>query len=150
MKTVTCYKLFRTLKTREGLYPLFIGKSKPTPVGAWVPAEHIPTKGYAERPGWHAGRLPLAPHLMRKDGTMQEGRVWAEVEMPADKDWQTIADECPTKDIRDRVPTGGHYRFRTNKIQGGEWIIGGAIRVRRVLAATEVEQILEQHERGNQ
>jgi len=144
-KTVKAYKLFRTLKSHPNkIFPLFIGKTKPTPIGEWVQAEFLPTKGYAERPGWHAGVLPYAPHLMKKDGTMQEGRVWAEVELPADKDWQAIADVSKTRDIRDKVPEGGHYRFKTNKMQGDAWIIGGAIKVNRVLSPDEVRSILKE------
>ena len=144
-RTIKAYKLFRTLKNRPGeIFPLFIGKTKPTPVGEWIPAEHLPTKGYAERPGWHAGELPLAPHLMKKDGTMQEGRVWAEIEMPADVDWQELANKTTTKDIRDRVPEGGHYRFKTSKMQGGAWLIGGAIRVNRILSTEEVNNIVQE------
>ncbi len=143
-KTIKAYKLFRTMKSQPGkIFPLFIGKSKPTPIGEWIEAEHIPTKGYAERPGWHAGILPYAPHLMKKDGTMQEGRVWAEVELPADVDWQPIADTTKTKDVRDRIPVGGHYRFKTNKMQGGAWIIGGAIKVNKILSPEEVREILK-------
>ena len=143
-KTIKAYKLFRTMKSQPGkIFPLFIGKSKPTPIGEWIEAEHIPTKGYAERPGWRAGILPYAPHLMKKDGTMQEGRVWAEVELPADVDWQPIADTTKTKDVRDRIPVGGHYRFKTNKMQGGAWIIGGAIKVNKILSPEEVREILK-------
>ena len=141
--TVTAYKLFRTKKSDPGkIYPLFIGKNEPTPIGEWVPAEHIPTKGYAERPGWHAGILPMAPHLRNKDGKIAEDRVWAEVEVPADVDWQPEADQTKTRDIRDKVPTDGHYRFKTNKMQGGAWIIGGAVKVKRILNNEDVAKIL--------
>ncbi len=145
-KTVKAYKLFRTLKTRPGeLFPLFIGKSTATPVGEWISAEHIPTKGYAPRSGWHTGVLPTAPHLMKKDGTMQEGRVWAEVEIPADVDWQTKADSRKTKDIRGEVPEGGNYKFKTSKLQGGAWFISGAIKVNKVLSAFEVDSIMSEN-----
>ncbi len=143
-KTIRAYKLFRTLKTQPGkIFPLFIGKTKPTPVGEWIPAEYLPTDGYAARPGWHAGVLPDAPHLMKKDGTMQEGRIWAEVEMPADTDWQVVADASKTRDIRDKVPAGGYYQFKTNKMQGGAWMIGGAIKVNRILSPDEVKEIMQ-------
>ena len=134
MKTVTAYKLFRTLKTRPGeLFPLFIGKSKAVPVGEWIDAEYIPTKGFAHRPGWHVGTEPNAPHLMKKDGTMQAGRVWAEVEISAEVDWQSVADQSPTKDIRDRVPTNGCYVFKRPTHQGGAWMIAGSMRVNKIL-----------------
>lgn len=143
-RTIKAYKLFRTLKGRPGeIFPLFIGKTTPTPIGQWLKAEFIPTKGYAQRPGWHAGVLPTAPHLMKKDGTMPSDRVWAEVEIPADVDWQPEADESRTRDIRDKIPAGGHYKFKTNKMQGGAWIIGGSIKVNRLLTESEVSDILE-------
>lgn len=142
-KTITAYKLFRTLKTRPGeLFPLFIGKSVAVPRNEWMEAQFIPTKGFAHRPGWHAGILPIAPHLRTRDDRIQPNRVWAEVSMPADEDWQRIADSSPTRDIRDHVPTAGHYRFRTSKLQGGAWLIGGAIRVERVLQDNDVCDIL--------
>lgn len=140
--TITAYKLFRTLKTRPGLYPLFIGKTEAVPLNEWIDAKFIPTKGFAHRPGWHAGILPIAPHLRSKENRIQPNRVWARVAMPADRNWQEIADNSPTKDIRDRVPTAGHYRFSTNKLQGGAWIIGGALMIEKVLTNDEVSTIL--------
>ena len=153
-KTVKAYKLFRTLKTRPGeLFPLFIGKTDAVEVGKWVEAEYIPTKGYAPRPGWHAGANPSAPHL-RSDGRIDASRVWAEVEMPDDVDWQAIADANKTGkktrgDIPDRVPEGGHYAFNTSKKgSNGEqnpawaWLIGGAIKINRVLNNKDVAAIL--------
>ena len=120
--SIKCYKLFRTLKTKPGkIFPLFIGKSKPTEIGVVIPAEDIPTKGFAHRPGWHVGRLPKADHLLRKDGTQAPGRVWAEVEIPADD----------------------YFVFIRPKHQGGEWLIAGSIQVNRLLSESEVNQILE-------
>jgi hypothetical protein len=140
--TVTAYKLFRTLKTREGLYPLFIGKTVPTPENEWIEAQFLPTKGFAPRPGWHAGVLPIAPHLRTRENRIHPDRVWAEVSLPADYDWQRVADQSSTRDIRDRVPTAGHYCFKTNKMQGGAWLIGGAIRIEKVLNDDAVYDIL--------
>jgi hypothetical protein len=142
-KTVRAYKQFRTLLSRpDELLPLFIGNQQAVPHGEWVEAENIPTKGFAPRPGWHAGALPSAPHLRSKEDRIQPGRVWAEVELPDDVDWQSIAEGRPTKDIRDEVPKGGHYRKRTPQMQGGEWLIGGKLRVRRVLSDDQISEIL--------
>lgn len=128
------YKLFRV---RDGkLYPLFIGRSKPIPMGVWVEAECIPTKGYAVRPGWHVAPEPEAPHLCKRDGTMAADRRWARVEIPdTDNGWQEIAEESPTKDLRDRVPEGGFYRFPRPAHQGGEWLIAGRMKVIELLDA---------------
>ena len=38
-------------------------------------AEFHPTKGYAERKGWHCMLKPIAPHLSKNN------RVWVEVEV---------------------------------------------------------------------
>lgn len=130
-RTLRAYKLFQ--RKRGLLFPLFIGRSKPTPVGVWTPAEFLPTPGFAPRPGWHVGTAPRAPHLMCRDGTMPENRVWAEVEVPADRDWTPEAQAQPTGDLRGQIPEGGFYRFKRPANQGGEWIIAGAIRVLRVL-----------------
>src|SRR5262245_24978682 len=125
-KTLKAYKLFQTRKSRSGLlFPLFIGKDKPTPIGQWVPAQFIPTPGYAPRPGWHVGPAPRALHLMCPDGTMPKDRVWAEVEIPADVDWTPVAQQQPTGDLRSTVPKGGLYRFPRPANQGGEWMIAG-------------------------
>ena len=153
-KTVKAYKLFRTLKNRPGeLFPLFIGKTDAVKVGEWVEAEHIPTKGFAPRPGWHAGANPSAPHL-RSAGKIAPDRVWAEIEMPDDVDWQTVADGNKSAkksrgDIQDQVPKGGHYAFNTSK-KGSDgtqnpawaWLIGGAIKINRILSNDEVADIL--------
>jgi len=142
-KTIKAYKLFRTLKTQPGkLFPLFIGKGEPVPVGQWIPAKFIPTKGFAERPGWHAGVLPNAPHLLSKDGTMPSDRVWAEVEIPADVDWQSTADATSTGDIKSEVPSGGYYTFKRPGLQGGSWVIGGALKVNRLLSQADVDKIM--------
>lgn len=133
-KTVRAFKLFQVKKSRPGeLFPLFIGKDKPTPIGEWVQAEFIPTDGFAERPGWHVGPSPKAMHLMCKDGTMPKDRVWAEVEIPADIDWTPIALLQPTKDLRKLIPQHGFYRFPRPANQGGEWWIAGAIKIVRIL-----------------
>ena len=69
------YKLLR--QRRDGsLGPLFINSKLQIETGSWLQAECHPTKGFKMRPGFHAGRLPHAPHLTEK------GRIWCEVELP--------------------------------------------------------------------
>jgi len=138
-KTIKAYKLFRTLKTKPGqLFPLFIGKSRNTPKGKWLTAKFIPTEGFKDRPGWHVGLKPIAPHLMKKDGTMQPGRVWAEVEIPNDVDWQSIVAKMPGKELDKEVPIGGYYNFKRPKYQGSIWMIAGALKITKVLTSKEV------------
>jgi hypothetical protein len=78
-------------------------------------------------------------------------QVWAEVEMPADVDWQSEANKrginpkgnfiAKQAHITDQLPKGGHYRYKTNTNMTGNWIIGGAMRVNRVFSDREVEAL---------
>lgn len=106
------YKLFR--KRKDGtLGPLFINARLRLPVGQWLEAEDHPTKGFAHRPGWHAGALPNAPHLSEK------GRVWCAVEI---EDYTTFA-----------RPVN----------QGGEWLLAKRLRVLREISACEISSLLD-------
>ena len=127
------------------LFPLFIGKTKETPMNKWVHAEiimHHPQ--FSHRPGWHLGAfLPSAPWLMSADGTYksQRGkrfkRVWCEVEYAADIDYTDIVMQLPKKCFTDRLPDNGFYVFR----ESGDrlWIIADRIKITRVL--TEEDRI---------
>ncbi len=96
------YKLVR--KRRDGtLSPLFIGRSKVLPIGTWLEAEPIPTKGYSYRPGWHCCIEPLAPHLSKT------GRVWVLVMI---EDFEVF----------DRPVT-----------QGGRWFVAKKLKILREL-----------------
>ena len=73
------YKMVRKLSDGK-LYPLFINKTEPTPIGKWMKAECYPTKGFAIRQGWHCCFQPIAPHL-KETLANGEQRVWVEVEI---------------------------------------------------------------------
>ena len=45
------YKLVRQMK--DGLSPLFINRKSRLPMNEWMQSENHPTKGFAERQGWH-------------------------------------------------------------------------------------------------
>ncbi len=156
-KTVKAYKLFR--KKGDSLLPLFVNADKPVEQGKWLEAEEGP-KGKAEgkvksklgdlayRPGWHAGDLPIATHIGGKSSRdlkapdyRPDDQVWAEVEMADDHDWQSAANQSPKRAITDQVPLRGHYRFKTNPNMTGNWLIGGHMKVNRVLSDEEVQQI---------
>jgi hypothetical protein len=169
-KTAKAYKLFRQ---KEGkLYPLFVGANEEVPLNQWVKANageqaasgKVKSKigDLAYRPGWHAGDLPVASHIgARSHGnpklppdTRPSGQVWAEIDMADDVDWQKIADERAritkkgvpdpkTAHITDQVPYGGYYRYKTNPNMTGNWMIGGDMRVNRVLTDDEVKAINE-------
>lgn len=71
------YKLFR--KTRDNrITSLFINKTRNLPIGIWMEAQNYPTKGFAERPGWHCTAEPNAPHL-KMELKSGEVRVWRKV-----------------------------------------------------------------------
>ena len=120
----------------------------------------------AYRPGFHAGDLPIATHIggkidlktgQRLKGSMppnirEENQVWAEVEMLDEVDWQSIADkrarikkdgtpDIKTAHITDQVPFGGFYRYKTNPNMTGNWLIGGELKVKKVLSSNEVKKI---------
>lgn len=173
-KTVKAYKLFRTDPKRPGEYfPLFVNADKGVPVGQWIDAEVGPltAKGgvkskigdLAYRPGWHAGDYASATHIGGKSGNgltapdyRRANQVWAEVELPNDVDWQSIANSRastvksgPNKGqpnvkeahITDQVPFGGHYRYKTNSNMQGNWLIGGSMKVNKTLSPDEVKAV---------
>lgn len=157
------------------LFPLYVRAGEPVPIGVWVAAQAgEPAAGggvqstlgpLAYRPGWHAGDAPAALHIGQKAEGAQRGakpafrrasEVWAEVEMSADVDWQAEANRRADRTkggrviprsahITDQVPVGGHYRYRTNPNMQGEWLIGGEMRIVRVLSDAEVAAINAQH-----
>lgn len=180
ISTVKAYKMFR--KDKDGnLHPLFVkmGDKQPLPIGQWIKAEAgelNPKTGkvksslgdLAYRPGFHAGDTPSATHIggkvdpvtgARVKGSMkpnirEENQVWAEVEMPADVDWQSIADaravmtkkgtpDPKTAHITDEVPYGGYYRYKTNPNMQGNWLISGQMKINRVLDDDEVKAVNE-------
>jgi hypothetical protein len=179
-KTVKAYKLFKTDPKKPGeLFPLFVDANTPVSQGVWSKAKagELGDSGkvkskigpLAYRPGWHAGDLPVATHIGGKvDPTTgkrvadrkfapnirEDNQVWAEVEMPADVDWQAVADarakitkkgtpDPKTAHITDQLPSGGHYRYKTNSNMTGNWLISGEMKVNRVLDRSEVNAINE-------
>ena len=63
------YKLLRIKKDGK-LYPLFIDKNTPTPIGEWLQAECHPTKGFAVRQGFHCCFEMNAPPILKKNSKM--------------------------------------------------------------------------------
>ncbi|MCD8063345.1 hypothetical protein, partial [Akkermansia sp.] len=114
----------------------------------------------AYRPGWHLGEIPYALQFNRRNPQTGERDlfpsdfVWAEVEYAADHNYQ---EEAMSHGINPsgkfqhslaglpRIPKDGFYRYRTNpNPQTDPWIITGAMKVRRVLSKTEVDDIVRQ------
>jgi len=167
-KTVKAYKLFRVHPKHPGkLFPLFVDANTPVEMGKWIAAKEgemangkVKSKigPLAYRPGWHAGDLPVATHIGEKSDpaltapdVRPENHAWAEVEMPHDVDWQSVANErgvnkqgrlIPSRaHITDQLPVGGHYRYKTNPNMTGNWLIGGSMKVNRMLSDKEVAKI---------
>jgi len=167
-KSVKAYKLFRVHPDHPGkLFPLFVDANTPVEMNKWVDAKEgemangkVKSKigALAYRPGWHAGDLPIATHIGEKSDpklTAPDRRpanhAWAEVEMPDDVDWQAEATKrgtnaegkvVPVKaHITDQIPKGGHYRYKTNPNMTGNWLIGGSMKVNKVLTDAEVARI---------
>lgn len=168
VNTITGYKLFRTDK--EGnLYPLFVNAKQRVPLGKWLDAEAgmMTPEGKVKsslgplsyRAGWHAGDHPVATHIggkssknVKKPDYRPDSQVWAEVLMPNDVDWQSEALSralrkksgglnLKTAEIKDQIPYGGTYRYKTNPNMTGDWLIGGSMKVNRVLPRKEVDAI---------
>ena len=172
-KTQKAYKLFRTKPDSDELYPLFVNANEGVPTGKWVDAEVGPLtdKGkvkskigeLAYRPGWHSGDYIAATHIggkatkgAKKPEYRPANQVWAEVEVPDDVDWQSVADSRasivksgPNKGklnakeahITDQVPEGGHYRYKTNPNMQGNWIISGSMKVNKKLSPEEMAKV---------
>ena len=147
MKTSKGYKLFE-MRDDGKLFPLFIGKTKETPMNEWVMAEiveHHPN--FAHRPGWHLGtQIPSAPWLLGADGTYksQRGkrfrRVWCEVEYVTEIDYTDIVQSLTKKCFTDRLPDGGFYNFKEsgNRL----WVIADRIKITKILSEKERLEIL--------
>ena len=171
IKTVKAYKLFRTNKNSDELYPLFVHANKGVPQNKWVKAEtgekstksdkHVKSKlgDLAYRPGWHSGDAPTAQHIggkttkdLKKPDYRPANQVWAEVDVADDIDWQSEAVrrakvkkdgtiEAKSAHITDQIPTGGHYKYKTNPNMVGQWLISGEMRVNKKLSNLEHKQI---------
>lgn len=139
---VNAYKVFDLKAKSPGeLFPIKINSKVATPLNEWIDAEFIPTKGFAPRPGWHAGEAPIAPWLLHKNGQMPDNRVWTRVSMPADVDWNAILKERGLSELTSEVPKDGYYDFQMFKNRP-PWKIGGSLRVDEILHDDEVAAAL--------
>ena len=143
------YKLFE-MNAEGKLFPLFIGKQKETPMGEWVHAENLPSKGFANRPGWHIGiDVPDAPWLKAYDGSdcgfyrsrFSNGkRVWCEVEYNVSNNYNEEVLRLPKKCFTDQIPENGFYFFR--EVGKGTWVITSDIKVIRIISEEEKQNIM--------
>ena len=111
----------------------------------------------AYRPGWHLGVIPYALQFNRNDENGEKtlfpaNFVWAEVEYANDVDYQEEAMSYGYNQNGKfqhsyaglpRVPENGSYSYRTNpNPETDPWIITGAMRIKRLLTPTEVDEIV--------
>ena len=112
----------------------------------------------AYRPGWHLGEIPYALQFNRNDENGERtlfpaNFVWAEVEYANDVDYQEEAMSYGYNQNGKfqhsyaglpRVPENGAYHYRTNPNPDTDpWIITGAMRVKRLLTPTEVDEMVK-------
>ena len=128
----------------------------------------------AARPGYHASQKPVATHIGPQDikitkaeakkllkagitpeaikkrkGQLYvkrraEDQVFAEVEMADDVNYEQILKDAGKTDINDRVPVGGSYRYVDGQADSDFWVVGGNMKVNRVLSRDEVKTIQQQ------
>jgi hypothetical protein len=156
-------------KTRNMLKDAGYSVSKPK-----EGAEHGTVLAVAARPGYHASQKPVATHIgpqdikitnaeakkLLKEGITPEAikkrkgqlyvkrraedQVFAEVEMADDVNYEQILKDAGKTDINDRVPVGGSYRYVDGQADSDFWVVGGNMKVNRVLSRDEVKTIQQQ------
>ena len=159
------YKLFTVNKKNKGkLFPLYINTDVSTPIGEWVEAESGPlVDGKVKsklgllcyRPGWHLSDIPIATHMGVKDESgrityMRPDVVWCECEYSDEVSYQEAANKNGTVNGKfvpklayiKQIPYNGFYKYKTNPNMLGEWILAGAIKVKKILSDNEVDNIL--------
>ena len=125
----------------------------------------------AARPGWHSSQMPVATHIgpqdikinekqaqtllkagitpeaIKKRGKQfyvkrrAEDHVYAEVDMADDIDYQSMLAKEGKTDINDRVPVGGSYKYVDGQADSDKWVVGGDMRVNRVLSREETKAL---------
>lgn len=145
------YKLFE-MDSKGALFPLFIDKAKEIEMNKWIHAEYIPTKGFANRGGWHIGEMPDAPWLKGYDGSdigvykSKRGksfkRVWCTVLYNMNHDYNLEVSELNKKCFENKCPEDGFYFFA--ECGKGVWSITSDIRVIKILTEEERQKILSE------
>lgn len=144
------YKLFE-MDASGKLYPLFIDKKEEIEIGKWIHAKNVPTKGFAQRPGWHIGsNVPDAPWLRGFDGSelghyrsrFSKGkRVWCEVEYNMTNNYNEEVMKLKKKCFTDKIPENGFYLF--NEAGRETWVISSDIKINKILSESERNYILK-------
>ena len=133
------YKTFNV--GRDGaLYPAMVRDKRAIPLQLWLKAEFTgKDPNLKDRPGWHMSKLPTAKQLRGvKSKKISPDRVWAKVAMGADTEIHP-----PKGGLIGRTPEPGEYYH--HKQGASQWLIGGSVKVIKVLSDKEVREILEAH-----
>lgn len=139
------YKLME-VDSSGRLFPLFIGNKEEIKIGEpWI-AKAIPTKGFANRPGIHCGKIPSAPWLMNAKGEYgsPRGKGWTRrwfiILYNSTNDYTEEALAQPGKCFRE-IPKNGFYTF----FEKGRchWYICSDVIVMDELKETERQNILK-------
>ncbi len=163
------YKLVRLGKDGN-IYPLYVNSTTPFEVGTWMYAVPGPMNErgkvksklgpLAYRPGFHCSDIPYVTHIGKKGASgkieyMNPDTVWVEVEITDDIDYQAEAYNNginprtgrynPRDADLDRIPVNGYYRYRTNPMMTGSWIIAHGMKINRILSDDEVARICAQY-----
>ncbi len=112
----------------------------------------------AYRPGWHLGEIPYAIQFNRLNPATGQRElfpanfVWAEVEYADDVDYNDAARSYginPSGKYQHSLaglpylPENGAYKYRTNPDPNTDpWIITGAMRLKRILTPSEVDEMV--------
>ena len=146
-------RTYKLCRMKEGkLYPLFVETERELPIGQRLEA-HVGEKAderhvksrlglLALRPGFHSCPVPFTDWIgKRKDGKLAQRKdtAWCECEVEGKEML------VPGRKGLQAMPEGWYY-FRTRPGQPFPWIISNRIKIIRVLAQAEVEQIC--HKRG--
>jgi len=143
----------------EGYITEKAGKTKDAP--------HGKVTAVAARPGWHASQAPVATHIGPQDIKITtkerlellkagitpeaikrrgkqyyvkrraEDHVYAEVQMANDVNYQTALLNSNKTDINNFVPRGGSYKYVDGQADSDKWVVGGDIKVTKVLSREE-------------
>ena len=146
---------------QEGYITEKTGRTKDAPFGK--------VTAVAARPGFHASVKAYALHLGPEDlqvtkqeaNTLKdlgmvvkpkqgkffvkrraEDQVFAKVAMADDVDYQSQIDASGRTDINDRVPLGGSYIYKDGQANQ-DWVVGGDMRIDRVLSREEAQSIAQ-------
>ena len=159
------YKMFTVSKKHKGkLFPLYVNADEPTPINGWINAKcgelingKVKSKLglLAYRPAWHLSDVPIATHMGVKNDKgeiefMKPNSIWCECEYSDNINYQNEANAKgiingkfdAKRAYLDYIPIDGFYRYKTNPNMRGDWILAGAIKVKRILTDKEVRDKL--------